>query len=116
MLSAHLPMVKSTAEITAPIQTYFQRTTASARYLYKAANRQVMTPIETINSTMWEIKLVLGIILWLRPETTELITRETNRRNATPSTRVIEKNRSLMVAMMPRLGRGAISHTSFIEV
>src|SRR4051812_1241784 len=116
MLKAHLPMVNSTEATTAPIQIYFQRTTASGRYLKSRAKRPVITAIETTNSTIFEMMLALGIIVWLRLVSTELMIKETNNRKATPSTRVIEKNRSLMVAQIPRLGRGVISQTSFIDV
>ena len=92
-------MVKRIAVSAAPYQTGRQGSFTSGRYLKISANRQVITPIDTIALTMFQNAPMPSECT--TADSTVLITSETSRRNAVPSTRVSERKRCLTIAMNP---------------
>src|SRR4051794_16975264 len=88
----------------------------SGKVLNISANRAVTTPTEMPKFNTCQTTAPPGNVCSKNAPTqvsAALTTSETNNKNATPTTNVNEKKRSLMMPQMPRPGLGATSQTVF---
>src|SRR6187431_2183333 len=116
MPSPNLPSVKSAAVTAAPTQTSRQCTCTSGNVLNMSANSAVTTASEMLKLSTCQTTAPPGKDCSKTcPSQVSAALRisDTSSRNATPTTKVKEKKRSLTMPQMPRPGLGATSQTVF---
>src|SRR4051812_19675882 len=112
MPSPNLPKVKSAAVTAAPIQTSRQWICTSGKVLKISANKAVTTANEMPKLSTCQTTAPPGNECAKNcpsQVSAALAINDTSSKNATPTTKVNEKNRSLMIPQMPRPGLGATS-------
>src|SRR6188768_2111495 len=116
MPSRNLPKVKRPAVTAAPTHTSFQRIFTSGKVLNMSANKAVTTAIEIQKFSACQTTAPPGSECSNTCPTqvsAALTISDTSSKNATPTTNVKEKKRSLTTPQMPRPGFGATSQTVF---
>src|SRR6478735_2515593 len=116
MPSPNLPRVKSAAVTAAPTQTSRHWMRTSGKVLKISANKAVTTANEMQKFSTCQTTAPPGSDCAKNCPTqvsAALTTSETSSKNATPTTKVKEKKRSLTMPQMPRPGLGATSQTVF---